>query len=143
MDETLGRKGYLLKVSQMSRYSAFVGKVIGCNLPPWGAEDVPGEHHLSRGRGFVLGADGELTDVICNVCIDAGPINCLSCMCLHLLHPLMGSLQIGEGTVEEFWGNTDLASLEEEAGLYGQFLPGTPEVSDNPWDLLPAIQPSP
>ena len=36
-----------------------------------------------------------------------------------------------------------MAFLKEEASFYGQLILGTPEVSGNPWDLLPAIQPTP
>ena len=35
--------------------------------------------------------------------------------------------------VKEFWGNADAATLEEEAGLYGQLILGTPEVSGYSW----------
>ena len=86
---------------------------------------------------------GTFVDVICYICIDAGPVYCLSCLCLHLLHPLVGSVQVSEGTVEEFLENADMATLEEEASLYGQLVSATPEVSGYPWDLLPTIKPTP
>ena len=91
----------------------------------------------------MLGADGALTDIICYVCINARPVSCLSCLCLHLLHPLVGSIQVIEGTVKVFWGNADMASLEEEPSLYGQLVPSTLEVFSDPRDLLPVIWPSP
>ena len=52
-------------------------------------------------------------------------------------------MHVSKGVVEEFWRNKDVASLEEEAGPYGQLIPGAPEISGNPWDLLPVIWPSP
>ena len=73
----------------------------------------------------MFGADCALMDVVSYVCIDARPVDCLSCQCLHLLHPLVGSIQVSKGMVEEFGGNADVPSLKEEASLYGQFIPGT------------------
>ena len=90
----------------------------------------------------MLGADSALTDIVCYVCIKVGPVDCLSCLCLHLLHPLVGSVQVSKGMVKKFQGNADAASLEEEASLYEQLIPSAPEVLDDPWDLLLAIWPS-
>ena len=73
---------------------AFVGAVIGCNLLPWAIGDVPGEHQLSKERDLVLFADSALADIICYVCVDARPVDVLSCLCLHLLHPMVGSIHI-------------------------------------------------
>ena len=89
----------------------------------------------------MLGADGALMDVVYYVCIDAGPVDCLSCLCLHFLHPLVGSMQVTKGTFKEFWGNKDRAFLEEEACLYGQLILGAPDVSGDPQDLLLVIWP--
>ena len=91
----------------------------------------------------MFGADGISVDVICYICVKAGPIYCLSCLCLHLLHPLVSSMQVRKGTVEEFWGNVDTATLEEEASLYRKLIPGTTEMLGYPLDLLPAIQLAP
>ena len=46
-------------------------------------------------------------------------------------------MQVIKGVIKEFQGNTDMATLEEQTGL-----PGAPEVSGYPWDLLLVIQPS-
>ena len=122
---------------------AFVGKIVSCDLLLQVNRDDPREHWLSKGRGFVLAVDSASVDVICYICIDAGPVYYLSCLCLHFLHPLVGSLQVSNGAVEEFQGNADTASLEEEASLYRQHVPGAPEVSGDPQDLLSVIWPSP
>ena len=65
---------------------SLVGEVVGCNLLPWAIMDIPGKYGLCMGRGFVLGADSTLADVINYICINAGPIHCLSCLCLHLIY---------------------------------------------------------
>ena len=91
----------------------------------------------------MLGADSALADIICYIGINARPVYCPSCWCLHLLYPLVGSIYVSEGMVKEFGGNADTASLEEEAGLYGQFIPGTSEVLGHSWGLLRVIWPSP
>ena len=49
----------------------------------------------------MLCAYGALLDVICNVGFDAGLIDCFSDLWLHLFHPLVGSLEVSKGTVEE------------------------------------------
>ena len=79
-----------------------------------------------------MSADSVLVDIICYVSVNAGPVYCLSCLCLHLLHPQVGPVQVSNGTVKESWGNVDAASLEEEAGLYGQLILGVPEVLGYP-----------
>ena len=89
----------------------------------------------------MLSADTALADIVSYICIDVGPVHCLSCLYLHLFYPLVGSMQVHMGTVEEFWGNTDVAFLEE-ACLYGQLVLDTPEMSGNPQDLLLVIHPS-
>ena len=60
----------------------------------------------------MLGAGGALTDIVCDVCIDAGQVDCLSHLCLHLLNPLVDSMQVSKNLVEKLWGNVDTASLE-------------------------------
>ena len=50
----------------------------------------------------MFGADGASTDVVCDVCTSARSVECLSCLCLHLLHPLMDSVQVRKGMVKEF-----------------------------------------
>ena len=105
---------------------AFVCEVVSCDLLPWAIGDIAGEHGLCKGRGFVLGADSASADIICYICIDARPLDCFSCLCLHLFHPFVGSMLVSKGVFEEFWGNVDTTSLEEEAGLYGQLIPDAP-----------------
>ena len=56
---------------------AFVVEVVSYNLLPWAVRDIPGEHGLFKGRGFVLGVDSVLADIISYICIDAGPVHCL------------------------------------------------------------------
>ena len=125
----LNKKGYFLNRSQTSMYSAFVVEVVRCDLLPWAIGDVLGQHGLSQHGSLVFCAFGAPSDVIGNVIIDAGPIICLSCLCLHLLHPLVCSVEVSKGVVKEFWGNTDLVSLQENTGLEGQLILDTPEVS--------------
>ena len=110
----------------------FVGEVISSDLLPQAIGDVSGEHQFCRGRGLVLGAASASADIICYICINVGPVYCLSCLCLHPLHPYVGSMQVIEGMGEEFWWNTEAASLEEEASLYGQLITGAPELSGDP-----------
>ena len=122
---------------------AFVGEVVSCNHLPQAIRDIAGKHGLCRGRGFVLGAGSALADINSYISVDAGSVHCLSCLCLHHFYPLVGSVQVSKDMAEEVWGNTDAASLEEEAGLYGQLVLGVPKMSGDPWDLLSVIQPSP
>ena len=51
-------------------------------------------------------------------------------------------MQISKGVAEELWGNADSCPLEEKARINGQFIPGTPEVSGNVGNFLPALGPS-
>ena len=140
----LGKEGiFVEEITDEQVCIAFVCEVIGCSLLPWAIGDVPGEHWLCKGRGFVLGTDGASADVICYICVNAGSVYCISCLCLHLLYPLVGSMQVSKGMVKEFWGNINAATFEEEAGLYGQLVPGAPNVLGYPWDLLPVIGPNP
>ena len=68
---------------------------------------------------FVFSAHGGPSDVVSDVSIDAGPIDFLSCLCLHLLHPLLCTLEVSKGTVEEFCEDTDSTSLQKNASLNG------------------------
>ena len=43
----------------------------------------------------------ESLDVIDNVCMHAGPVNCLSCLALHLLHPQVYTMEVSKGPVKE------------------------------------------
>ena len=47
---------------------------------------------------------------------------------------------VSKGAVEEFWGNADLAFLQENMGLKGQLMPGAPIVLGNTQDLLEAVR---
>ena len=89
----------------------------------------------------MLSADCASADIISYFSIYARPIYCLSCLHLHLVYPLMCSVQVGKGMMEEFQSNADSVSLEEEAGFYGQFIPDSPEMSGDPWDLLSVADP--
>ena len=62
-------------------------------------------------------AYGAPTYVVSAVGIDAGPIDCFPHLCLHLLHPLVCSMKVSKGAVNEFWGNADSASLQENTCL--------------------------
>ena len=85
----------------MSKNSfAFVDEVVGCNLLPWAIGDIPWEHGLCRVKGFVLGADSALVDVISYICINSRPVHYLSCLCLHLIYCLVDSMQVSKGAVE-------------------------------------------
>ena len=88
-------------------------------------------------------AYGAPADIVRDIGINVQPIHCFLHLCLHLLHPLVGPTKVSKGTVEEFCGNADLASLHENTSLYGQIVPGAPEVFGNPQDLLDAVGPSP
>ena len=95
------------------------------------------------GGGLVFSADCAPADIVGYFSIDAGPIHCLSSLCLHHVYPLMDSVQVSKGAIEGFWGNADVGSLEEEAGFYRPLILGSPEMSDNPPDLLPVVWPTP
>ena len=77
-------------------------EVIGCDLLPWAVRDVLGKHLLSWWGSLVLSVYGAPSDVIGDVSINARPIDCLSSLCLHLSHPLVCTMEVSEGTVEEF-----------------------------------------
>ena len=119
-----------------------MGEVVSCDLLPQVIADIPGKHGLCRWRGFLLGANGALADVIDYICINARPAHCLSCLCLHLNYLLVHPMQASKGAVQYFLGNTNAGSLEETS-FYGQLISGSPEVSGDPQDLLAAIWPTP
>ena len=103
------------KVTYQQILFTLVGKVVSSNLPPWAIRDIPWKHRLSRGRGLVLSADCAPADIVCYVSIYARTIHCPSCLCLHLVYPLMCSMQVGKGAIDKFWGNADLDSFKQEA----------------------------
>ena len=55
--------------------------------------------------------------IVSNVGINAWLIDCFPHLCLHLLYPIVCSVQVSKGVVDEFWENADLASLQENNGL--------------------------
>ena len=79
---------------------AFVGEVASCDLLPWVIGDVPGKHGLCRGRDFVLAADNASVDTIDYICVNAGPVHCLSCLCLYLVIPPVGSMLVSKDADE-------------------------------------------
>ena len=89
----------------------------------------------------MLSADGALMDIVGYVCIYAGPIHCLSHLSLHLINPLMCCMQIGKGMIEQFQGNADSCPLEK-ARVNGKFFPGSPRMSGNLGELMPALRPT-
>ena len=96
-----------------------------------------------QGDRLVFIADSAVAGIVTYVSIYARPVHCLSCLCLHLVYPLMCSMQASKGVMEEFWGNTGLGTLEEEISFNRQFIPGSPEVPGDLQDLLPALWPTP
>ena len=60
---------------------------------------------------------GAPVDVICDVGINAGIIDCFPHLCLHLFHPLVGSVEVCKGMVKVFWGETHAVSLQENMVL--------------------------
>ena len=91
----------------------------------------------------MFGADSTSSDIIGYICIYTWPVDCFPCLGLHLLSPQVGTLKVSKGPVEELWRDVDVIFLQENTGLDGPFIPGAPEVPDNPWALLEAIVPSP
>ena len=79
-------------------------EVISCDLLPWAIGDVSGQHGLSWWGSLVLSAYGAPSDLIHNVSIDAGPINCLSGLYPYLLHSLLCAMEVSKGAVEKFGG---------------------------------------
>ena len=110
--------GKLVNVKAVSQLINMHTATVGSDLQPWAIRDISAEHRLSRGRGLVLGAGCAVADIVGYVILYAGPIHCLSCLCLHPVYPLICSVQVGKDTVEEFWGNTYSGSFER-AGLNG------------------------
>ena len=74
-------------------------------------------------------------DIVSDISIDAGPVNYLFCLCLHLFYPLVCAMDVSEGTVEEF-GGTHSVSLQENTNLNGQLILGAPEVVGDSWTCL-------
>ena len=79
-------------------------EIIGYDLLLWAIGDVLGQHGLGLQRGFVLGAYVAPFDIVNYICIDAGPVNCLSGLGLHFFHPLVYATEASKGMVEEFGG---------------------------------------
>ena len=118
LEDTFNRKGYLLKTAHQQILLTLVGQVVGSDLLPWAIGNIPWKHRLSRGRGLVLSVDCAPADIVSYVSIYARPIHCLSHLCLHLVYPLMCSMQVSKGMIEKFQRNADSCSLEEEADFY-------------------------
>ena len=90
----------------------------------------------------MLCANGAPADIADYVCIYAGPTHSLSCLSLHPIKPLMCCMQVGKSVFEQLWGYVYPCPLEEQAGINGQFVLGSSEVSGYPGDLLPALRPT-
>ena len=91
----------------------------------------------------MLGAYGAPFDIIDDICINVGPVNCLTGLGLHLLYPLVCTVEVSEGSVKEHGGYVDFISLQENTDLNGQLVPGAPEMMGDPQDLLKVVRPSP
>ena len=72
----------------------------------------------------MLSADCAPAEIVSYVGIYARSIHCLSHLHMHLVYPLMCSMQVSKSTVKGSWRNADSGSLEEEASFYGQFIRG-------------------
>ena len=55
----------------------------------------------------------------------------------------MSALEVSKDAVEEFWGNANMISLQENTSLNGQLVLGSPVVLGNPQDHPEAVRPSP
>ena len=60
----------------------------------------------------MLIANGAPVDIVDYVCVYARPIHSLSHLSLHPINPLMCSMQVCKGAIEQLWGNADLCPLE-------------------------------
>ena len=89
----------------------FIIEAVSFDLLPQGVEDVLRQNGLGWQGSLLLGAYGATFDIVDDICTDAGPVNCLSSLGLHLLHPLLCVVEVREGPVEEVVGYTDLVPL--------------------------------
>ena len=84
---------------------------------------------------------GAPLDMVDDVCLHAGPINCFSCLGLHFSIPwyvLWSSARV----LLKNLGDADSVSLQENTSPNGQLVPGTTEVMGDPNDLE-VVGPSP
>ena len=65
----------------------------------------------------MLSTYGAPFDVINDVSIDSGPIDCLSCLCLHLLHSLVCAVESAR-----LWSRRDLGDAAS-VSLQGEYWP--------------------
>ena len=89
----------------------------------------------------MFSADRASLDIVNNICIYAGPVHCFSGLGLHFLHSLVHAVEVSKGPVEALRGDAYLVSLQQDTILNGDFIPGAPEVSGDPWDLLEVVRP--
>ena len=82
-------------------------------------------------------------DVVNDICINARPVKCLSGLGLHLLHPLMCTVEVSEGPIEKLGEYAGRISLQENTGLDEQLIPGAPEVISDTQHLLLVVRSSP
>ena len=61
----------------------------------------------------MLSANGAPLDIVNNVSIYARPLHSLSHLILHPIDPLMCSMQISKGTIEQLQGNAYPCPLDE------------------------------
>ena len=101
-------------------------EVVRCDRLPQIITDAIGKHRLSQQTGLVLCTYGAPLDIICDVSIDAGPIDCFPHLCLHPFHPLVGSIEVIKGMVEEFWEDADAVFPSEEYQPLRTACPGCP-----------------
>ena len=91
----------------------------------------------------MFGAYRAPLDVVYDICIDDGPVNCLSGLGPHFLHPLVHAVEVSKGPVEELRGDGNFVFLQENTSLNGQLIPGATEVMGNPQDLHEVVRSSP
>ena len=89
----------------------------------------------------MFGAYGASADIVSYINVYAWPILCPCFLGLHPINPLMGAMEVGRGTVEQFWAMQTLVPLRSRLSQQ-RAQPGLPEMSGNAWDLLPALGPT-
>ena len=89
-----------------------MGEVVSGNFLPWDIGDASRKHWQCRGRSLVLSAGGALATIVSYVFIYARPIHCFFHLSLHPIDPLMDTMEVSRGPVEQFWGMHTLVLLE-------------------------------
>ena len=141
LEVTLNRKGYLL--NRLLTEEVLFALVMESNQPAISCHGPLGMSWGNMGwagrEALCLVSYGAPVHVVNYICVDAGPVNCLSGLGLHFCHPLVCTMCRSVKVWSRRLGGCRLSLPSGEYQPQWTAHPGCPQtVTGNPWDVLEA-----